>query len=142
MIIDDEVEKLVEALTNSKYRAFTYTLYDSSCRVGELLTLRNKDVKFDEYDAMLSFTGKTGYRKVRVVGNSISYLREWQNAHPNRDDANAWFFCGIETENRGKRLEHANVYKFMSKGLHDAGIERRIYSHLFRHTSTTIFAPL
>ena len=140
MITEDEVGKLVEALTNSRDRAFTYTLYDSGCRVGELLTLRNKDVEFDEYGALLSVTGKTGYRKVRVVGNSISYLREWQNAHPNRDDVNAWFFCGIETENRGKRLEHANVYKFMRKGLHDAGIERRIYPHLFRHTRATILA--
>lgn len=140
MITEEEVQKLVGVLKNSRDKALTYILYDSGCRIGELLTLRNKDIEFDEYGAILLVTGKTGYRKVRVVGNSISYLREWQNAHPVRDDANAWFFCGIESENRGKKLEHANVYKFMRKGLQDAKIERRIYPHLFRHTRATILA--
>jgi integrase len=140
MITEDEVQKLVSVLKNARDKALTYTLYDSGCRIGELLTLRNKDVMFDEYGAILSVTGKTGYRKVRVVGNSIAYLREWQNAHPMRNDDNAWFFCGIETENRGKKLEHANVYKFLRKGLNDAKIERRIYPHLFRHTRATILA--
>ena len=140
MITEEEIEKLVGVLKNARDKALTYALYDSGCRIGELLTLRNKDIAFDEYGAILSVTGKTGYRKVRVVGNSISYLREWQNSHPLRNDPNAWFFCGIESENRGKKLEHANVYKFMRKGLHDAKIERRIYPHLFRHTRATILA--
>ena len=74
------------------------------------------------------------------MGNSISYLREWQNAHPDRDNGDAWFFCGIEAGNRGKGLEHANIYKFLRKGLHDAKIDRRIYPHLFRHTRATILA--
>ena len=140
LITEGEVQKLVSVLKNPRDRAIVYTLYDSGCRIGELLTLRNKDVEFDEYGAILSVTGKTGYRKVRIVGNSISYLREWQNAHPMRNDDNAWFFCGIESDNRGKRLEHANIYKFIRKGLTDAKIERRIYPHLFRHTRATILA--
>ena len=140
MITEEEVEKLVNVLKNARDRALIYALYDSGCRIGELLTLRNKDIEFDEYGAMLSVTGKTGYRKVRVVGNSISYLREWQNSHPFRNEGNAWFFCGIESENKGKQLEHANVYKFLRKGLKESNIERRIYPHLFRHTRATILA--
>ncbi len=140
LITEDEVQRLVKVLKNSRDKAFVYALYDSGCRIGELLTLRNKDIEFDEFGAILSVTGKTGYRKVRVVGNSIAYLREWQNSHPLRDDGNAWFFCGLESRNRGRKLEHANVYKFLRKGLHEAKIERRIYPHLFRHTRTTILA--
>ena len=41
---------------------------------------------------------------------------------------------------QGKKLEHANVYKFMRKGLQVAKIKRRIYPHLFRHTRVTILA--
>ncbi len=140
MIIEEEVKELVNVLKNARDRALIYALYDSGCRIGELLTLRNKHIKFDEYGAMLSFTGKTGYREVRVIGNSISYLREWQNLHPFRNEGNAWFFFGIESENKGKKLEHANVYKFLRKGLKEANIERRIYPHLFRHTRATILA--
>ena len=140
LITVEEVEKIVSVLNNARDKAIVYALYDSGCRIGELLTLRNKDVEFDEYGAILSVTGKTGYRKVRVVGNSISYLRGWQNAHSDRDNGDAWLFCGIESENRGKRLEHASIYKFLRKGLHDAKIDRRNYPHLFRHTRATILA--
>ena len=72
MITETELEKIVSVLNNARDKAIVYALYDSGCRIGELLTLRNKDVEFDEYGAILSVTGKTGYRKVRVVGNSIS----------------------------------------------------------------------
>ena len=140
MITEEEITKIIRACRNARNRAIFSLLYDSGCRVGEIMSLKLKDMEFDDYGLVLSVTGKTGYRKVRVVGNSISYLREWQNSHPLRDDPNAWFFCGIESENRGKKLEHANVYKFMRKGLHDAKIERRIYPHLFRHTRATILA--
>lgn len=140
LITEGEVERIVGALNNPRDRAIVYTLYDSGCRIGELLTLKNKDIEFDEYGAILSVTGKTGYRKVRVVGNSVAYLREWQNAHPLRNDDNAWFFCGIEANNRGKRLGHANVYKFLRKAVEEAKIGRRIYPHLFRHTRATLLA--
>lgn len=81
MITEDEVQKIVDALTNPRDRAFKHTLYDSGGRIGELLTLTNKDVGFEEYGAMLFVIGKTGYRKVRIFWNFISYLREWQNSH-------------------------------------------------------------
>jgi integrase len=140
MITENEVQSMIGTMKNARDKALTYTLYDSGCRTGELLTLRNKDIEFDDYGAILSVTGKTGYRRVRIVGNSISYLREWQNAHPDRNNQNAWFFCGIESENRGQRLEHANVYKFIRKAVSEAKLERRIYPHLFRHTRATILA--
>ena len=134
MITELEVQKILSFLKNPSDRAVLSTLYDSGCRIGELLTFKNRDINFDQYGAILSVTGKTGYRKVRVVGNSISYLREWQNAHPERNKEESWFFCGSESENRGKRLEHANVDKFLREALKEAKIERRIYPHLFRHT--------
>jgi integrase len=140
MITEPEVQKILSFLKNPRDRAILSTLYDPGCRIGELLTLKNKDINFDQYGAFLSVIGKTGYRKVRVVGNSVSYLREWQNAHPDRNKEESWFFCGIESENRGKQLEHANVYKFLRKALKEAKIERRIYPHLFSHTRATMLA--
>lgn len=140
MITETEMQRILAVLKNPRDRAFISSLYDSGCRIGELITLKNRDISFDQYGAILSVTGKTGYRKVRIVGSSISYLREWQNYHPDRNNEDAWFFCGIETENRGKKLEHANVYKFLRKALKQARIERRIYPHLFRHTRATILA--
>lgn len=70
---------ILENCKNPRDRTLFSLLYDSGYRIGELMTLKNKDLDFDQYGAVSSVAGKTGYRKVRVVGNSISYLREWQN---------------------------------------------------------------
>lgn len=43
----------------------------------ELLTLSVKDVDFDQYGVKLMLHGKTGNRRVRVVGDSVSLLRDY-----------------------------------------------------------------
>jgi integrase len=140
LITKTEYDNIIKSLNNPRDKALIATLYDSGCRIGELLTLRNRDVEFDQYGAILAVTGKTGYRKVRIVGGSISYLREWQNSHVDRNNPEAWFFCGLETKNRGMKLEHANVYRSLRRALEKGKIDRRIYPHLFRHTRATMLA--
>jgi len=44
-------------------------------RIGELLTLRIKDVVFDNYGMRTMVSGKMGVRNVRVIGDSIGYLK-------------------------------------------------------------------
>ncbi|MEM0195771.1 MAG: tyrosine-type recombinase/integrase, partial [Thermoplasmatales archaeon] len=141
LITEEEVEKLVKNAKNSRDRALIYLLYDSGCRIGELLNLKNKDVPPpDDYGLIISVFGKTGSRKVRVIGNSVAYVREWQNSHPDKNNPNAWFFCGIADNIRGRQLTHADVYKMLKQTKVRAGIERRIHPHLFRHTRATLLA--
>ncbi|MEM3676455.1 MAG: tyrosine-type recombinase/integrase [Thermoplasmataceae archaeon] len=104
--------------------------------------MQNKHLDFDKYGAVLKvpLEGKTVYRQVRVVGLSVPYLREWQNAHPRRDEPDAPLFCGLETNNYGKKLEYNHVYKALRMALKRAGISRRIYPHMFRHTRATILS--
>lgn len=140
LITESEMSLILENCKNPRDRALFSLLYDSGCRIGELMTLRNKDVDYDQYGAVLSVAGKTGYRKVRVVGNSISYLREWQNSHPHRKDENFWLFCGISDSTRDKAMTYDDLHSALKKTLRRAGIKRRIYPHLFRHTRATILA--
>ncbi len=140
LITEDEMSGILANCKNARDRALFSLLYDSGCRIGELVTLRNSDIQFDEYGAILSVAGKTGYRKVRVVGNSVSYLREWQNSHPHRNDENFWFFCGITDGTRDKAMTYDDLHSALRKTLKRAGIRRRIYPHLFRHTRATILA--
>lgn len=143
IITPEDMKRLIRG-TNRIYgtrdQALLYTLYDSGCRIGELLGLRNKDIKFDDYGAVLSVFGKTGYRNVRVVGNSVSYLRKWQNTHPFPDDADAWFFCKMADSVRGEQFTHHDVYKMLRQAVMRAGIKKRIHPHLFRHTRATLLA--
>ncbi len=142
MIRPWEIQKMVESATNSRDRALLYTLYDSGCRIGEILTLKIKDLEFDDYGCIIKVTGKTGYRNVRIVGNSIPYLRAWLDSHPFRNDREAWLFCNLESNIKGRMMEYQNVYSTIRNAVRNAGLdpERRIYPHLFRHTRATILA--
>ena len=139
LITQEEVNQLIEASRNSRDKAIFSTLYDSGIRLGEMLSLRIKDIKFDDYGALLSVTGKTGPRQVRVVGNSVPYLRQWLNVHPVKSKQDALVFCNIDRL-KGNELTEHDVYSMIKKVSRRAGIKRRIHPHLFRHSRATILA--
>jgi integrase len=147
LISKEEVNKLIEASENARDKALFSTLYDSGVRIGELLTMKIRDLEFDDYGAILSVSGKTGFRQVRVIGDSIPYLRSWLNVHPTKADKDSWLFCKISEDVKGKELNHYDVYSIMRKVSRRAGFvdkdgnaKRRIHPHLFRHTRATILA--
>ena len=70
---------------------------DSSCRPHEIIKLRIKDVVFkmagDRQYAEILVNGKTGQRHIPLI-NSIPYLKDWLDDHPQRGNPNAPLICG------------------------------------------------
>ncbi len=71
---------------------------DTSCRPHEILKLKIKDVVFQttgsrQY-AQVLVNGKTGTRHVPLI-NSIPYVKDWLDDHPQRANPNALFICGF-----------------------------------------------
>ena len=144
LISPEEIRKIIDNSLNPRDEALFSLLYDSGCRLGELLTLRLKDVTFDNYGAKIVVSGKTGVREVRILGDSITYLRSWFQVHPLRNNLNSPVFCTL-SENKnggeiGRSLTHPDVYSSLKKILRRAKITRRIHPHLFRHTRATELA--
>ena len=79
LITIEEVNAFIDSSNNARDRAIFSTLYDSGCRIGELLLMKIRSARFDNYGAVLEvpFEGKTGTRPVRIVGDSVPYLRAW-----------------------------------------------------------------
>lgn len=146
-----EFDLLINASDNARDRAIISLLYDSGIRIGELLTLRNRDVLYDDYGLKITVTGKTGTRNVRVIGDSVGYMRAWQNIHPDLFDDDAWLFCGIGHDMRGKTtikepMNHSQVYMMLKKVKTRAIVfgfppGKRINPHKFRHNRATELAP-
>jgi integrase/recombinase XerD len=71
---------------------------DSSCRPHELLRLKIKDVVFrmagDRQYAEILVNGKTGQRHIPLI-NSIPYLKDWLDDHPQSGNPNAFLICGF-----------------------------------------------
>ncbi|MEM3192613.1 MAG: tyrosine-type recombinase/integrase [Candidatus Parvarchaeota archaeon] len=140
LLTQDDINSLIGASANARDRAMFSTLFDSGVRIGELLTMRIKDLSFDEYGAIMKVNGKTGYRQVRIVGNSIAYLRAWLDNHPDRNNPDSYLFCGMSNEKKGNMLLYQDVYAIIRRTVKRAGIKKRIHPHLFRHTRATILA--
>ncbi|MCW6158351.1 MAG: tyrosine-type recombinase/integrase [Thermoplasmatales archaeon] len=140
LITREEIKALVGNSKNARDRALFSVLYDSGCRIGEIINMRVKDLSFDEFGALLKVTGKTGFRQVRIIGDSIAYLRAWLDNHPQRNDPNAFLFCNLSERISGRNLTYADVYSIIRQTSRRAGIKRRIHPHLFRHTRATILA--
>ncbi len=146
-----EFDILINASDNARDRAIISILYDSGIRIGELLTLRIRDVLYDDYGMKITVTGKTGTRSVRVTGDSVGYMRAWQNIHPDPFNEDAWLFCGIGHDMRGKTtikepMNHSQVYMMLKKVKRRAialGFPpgKRINPHKFRHNRATELAP-
>lgn len=119
-----EIKAIVENIRNFRDKLIVLLLYESGVRIGELLNLRAKDVLFDEYGALLRVDGKTGVRYVRVV-KCANLLKSWiqMNAKDKLFDVSPrWISL---------------VLKEASKR---AGIKKRVYPHLLRHTRATHLA--
>lgn len=142
LITEPEMVQILENSKNARDRALFATLYDSGCRIGEILLMQIRNLSFDDYGAVLEvpWAGKTGRRTVRIVGDSVPYLRAWLDNHPDRNNVDAPLFCNIADSIRGRPMTYDDVRSALQKTIRRAGISKRIHPHLFRHTRASILA--
>ena len=141
LLTPEEVKKLVKAAENPRDKAFILTHYESGCRIGETLSLRIVNVSFDKYGAVLIVDGKTGPRRVRVIAAAPA-LASWLSIHPLRDDPNAPLWVGIGTVGRYEPLDYNGARALLKRLTRKAGLNKRVYTHLLRHTRATELANI
>jgi len=133
------VKKLAETCQNQRDRALILVLYETGCRVGEILTLKVGDVQFDTHGAIMIVKGKTGPRRVRIIFSAKALL-EWLNHHPARLDLEAPLWTSFESANSTKPLEYYAFRKMLSVTAGRAGIGKRVNPHSFRHARASNLA--
>jgi integrase len=139
-----EILKMIEFARQPMDKALIAALYETGCRIGELAGLQIKNVHFDNYGAILIVDGKTGMRRIRVIF-SAPYLSAWLEMHPKKLDPNAPFWVKFGRNGKISGLEEDPCEQLMYPALtmrikrtaKRAGIKKRVYNHLFRHTSAT-----
>ncbi len=137
MITSDEMQRISDNLMNVRDKALFSLMYDSGARIGEILTMKIEDLGFDQYGAKCRVSGKTGFRTIRIVGDSVAFLRDWIKTHPNGSNPESWLFVGIAGNNYGQQMEYDQVRSSLRKACKRAGITKRIHPHLFRHSRAT-----
>jgi integrase len=133
-----EIEQIIKYAPTLRDKAAIAMCYDLGTRPHELFNLNVEDVCFDEYGAMVTVGehGKTGGRTLRLI-HSLPYLKEWLESHPIREKKDAPLFCRTDYKNFGGRLTTSALRQTIQKTAKIAGIEKRVYSYIFRHASIT-----
>jgi len=136
LLNEEDILKLIQNADKIRDKAFISVLYESGCRIGELATIKIKNILFDEYGAKISVFGKTGSRPVRLV-SSASYLLDWINqGHPENENLNSYVWLSQKKE----ILSYGRLKDILKNTAKRAGIQKRINPHSFRHARATILA--
>ena len=138
VITEDEARRMIEAATTTRDKALIAVAYEGGFRIGELLGMEIKDVSFDESGAKVGVHGKTGPRSVRLVA-SAPLLTRYIDEHPFKSEPGSplWINPVDSGRNAGKRMAYMTTREAILRVAGRAGIKKRIYPHLFRHSAAT-----
>ncbi len=139
LLTEEDVKKTIGACRNSRDRALLSTLWESGCRVSELLTLKVGHLAIEETITRITVHGKTGMRRVPLL-DSTPYLVEWLDNHPSKEEPTAPLWVGIGNPGRGKRLEYAALRKMLRETARRAEVKKDVNPHNFRHSRATFLA--
>lgn len=145
LLTEDDVNVLINSATNLRDKAFVRVLYESGCRIGELVgdkgkePLKIKHVTFDEYSPVIIVAGKTGGRRVRIIDKD-GLLKMWIESHPFRDDPEAPIFCSFASNRKNKPLEYHAIMYLLKELKSRSGLKKPVNPHHFRHSRATHLA--
>ena len=136
----DEIERLLEAPDLSspmgqRDRVLIELLYAAGLRVSELVNLNLEQVNLDTLE--LRVLGKGAKERMVLIGEPAAralsvYLAQGRPELMGRKRNSALFL------NRyGERIIQRRVQRILVKYANIAGIEKRVYPHLLRHTFAT-----
>jgi len=139
LLDEEEVKRLVRATDHPRDSAFIQVLFETGCRIGEILTLRIRNVNFDNHGAILRVTGKTGDRRVRIVASAPS-LASWLNHHPFADRTDSPIWISRASKRMLLPFNYSTANMLLRRIAKKAGITKKVNPHLFRHSRATLMA--
>jgi site-specific recombinase XerD/ribosomal protein S27AE len=131
-----DVKQLIGATPDLRLKALIDVCYECGLRVGEALQMHIKDVNLQEQYAELSVSGKTGPRVAYSI-ESLPLLVQWLDQHPDRKNTDAWLWTD-DTE----PLSYDKARFKLQECRRKAKVPKRVFWHLFRHSSATRNAGL
>lgn len=141
LLTQEDIKKIKEGCDSQRDRALIGMLYEGGFRAEEELVLKIKNVVFDQYGAVIILPKKakrlkTGQRRIRLI-DSAPDLQLWLNMHPLKDDPEAPLWLIVEKCRKGEALKYEGLYALIRKACKRAGLKKKVYPHLFRHSIAT-----
>lgn len=141
ILTEEEIKALAENADNLRDKAFVLVLYESGCRIGELLTLKIRNIQLNEYGMALNVNGKTGSRRILII-SSAPALANWLDTCPFKNNPDALVWTGIGNRNKYRSLSYNGVVMLLKKLAKLVEINKRVNPHSFRHSRATHLANI
>ena len=145
MLTDEEINALFRAAKEPRDLALLSVLAEAGCRVGELVSMQIRHVKFtDEFVWVTLPKSKTRPRALPLK-ESMTYLANWLSHHPLKDDETAPLWISLnklpskkgDSDRAYQKMKTNSVLELIHRLATRAGIKKRCYPHLLRHTAAT-----
>ena len=127
----EELELLRDACETERERALAEVFYSTGARLDEVQKLNKSDIDWST-GAIVVFGKGSKERKVYLNAKAKIYLQKYLSA---REDTSAALFVGERKPyNRLGRRAIENEFKKLGQR---AGLTKKVYPHLLRHTTAT-----
>jgi integrase len=141
LLTEEEIGKMIDNARNVRDVAIIALLSDAPIRTHELILLRRKHLVLESSQPYLIIpeNTKTGTRHIPLI-NSVPYLVHYLDFFKNQMQPDDPLFMH-ELWNRERRPMNYGALRTMLKKVGKrAGINKRIYPYLFRHSVITRYA--
>jgi len=147
----EEILKMIEVADNPRDKFIIAAMgFDIPCRRGEFVSCQLKHLTWYPTYVEITFpavskVSRTGVAKTGTykgyLTESVIYLKQYlETIHPDPKNPEAPLLVGIGQRDRGAALETDGLYLMLKRVGKLAGIKRRVYCHLFRHSLSTVMA--
>jgi len=135
----EEMAKLIEYnypqnLKGLRDRAIIEMLYSSGVRVGELVSIKIKDMDFKEKTVTVLGKGNKE-RLLPVTSQAIDSIENYLMKRPTGKDKDSIIFCNL----KGGQLTERGVQFIIDTLARNCGIYRKVTPHMLRHSFATHF---
>jgi len=124
----EEIKRIIDSTSNIKHRLIIKIMYGCGLRLQELRNLKKEDVNFEEKLIHIRLSKGKKDRFVKIPKSIENELAIFVNLN----DSNSLFIS-----DRGGKLSFKTIQEIVRNAAKKAGIKKRVYPHLFRHSFAT-----
>lgn len=125
----EEVEKFINSFSNIKHKAMFTLCYSSGMRLGEIITVKVKDIDSDRMQIRIQQGKGRADRYSILAPKVLSLLRDYVQSYKPKE----YLFEG----QKGGQYSSSSIQSLMRKHKLKAGIRKRATVHTLRHSFAT-----